>query len=137
MEKQLARRRAELTEIEGAILAVTSATAVVPKPRKPNPIFRPSDIPRLTLTALREVKGPVQGRDLVSFLLAVKGAHDASQATRNVVTGRLRVYLWRAGRNGLIHVVGEGEWSAARVNLKLMCDHGFSGILAISSLRIA
>ena len=73
LEPAITRLRASLAETEAAIQAIAPELNLPPRRYAPNPYFARGELPRLTLSIMREAGEPLGVREIAVRALATKG----------------------------------------------------------------
>jgi hypothetical protein len=80
-----------------------------PSRYKPNPVFARQELPRLTLTILREAREPLAVNDIARLALATKGVKYPEPRVTKTTRVRLEQFLGKLDRRGVARKEGSGN----------------------------
>jgi hypothetical protein len=101
--------RDKLADLEARIQAIAPDLQLLPRFRKPNPIFKRGELRRLAIDMLREAGRPLAIRDMAVAALRAKGVRFPDRRTMKRTRIRVREIMGGLEKRGLTRTVGTGR----------------------------
>jgi hypothetical protein len=109
LESRLAYRSSRRDAIEAEIQFIAPELQLPQPRRKPNPIFKRGEIPRLALQVLRDAGEPLAVSVIARRVLQAKGVELPTIRVQRMTRSRIRCLFSAYGKRGLVRIVGKGN----------------------------